>query len=1314
MADYTGTGLPAGFWENIMKAQTFAAQTRAPSSTQIALDMIRHMKGAKDLGSAAGGGNLGTKSLSALGWVLDKVERPLYGIENAVKYDIKDIKKKGIGAFPSVFASATGFDSDFWRGFSGKEKVSGADVVKEAGIKNKYAKGILGFGLDVGLDPLTYIPAGTFAKGAALGLRGAKLEKAALGVEKGQQAIEKAQHAVIGKVGEQLNLFQTPTFSAGAGAEGVRRIGENLAPPVERTAENLAGPGGTKPLIGVKKGWVETTDAAGNIVRTKALGKHMVGPESVPKPQLFEKVDAKNWKPTKRGIKVIGDHMKNEAAAGKSSSFLQSRSKVFKQWRAEQEAAPVLNAVETAQDVAKARPAGEIVDDAAQGDLAASSVIENASMPQVSSRGGMGTTSGTSAVNRSLNDMTPSEQGLVQQIANKYSGSELTPVKQANMLSDFTKAAKGDKHLASDFTRSAMGILADAGKHPVGYEQAKFNIMDVIDEVGGHDRLGYIGVRTHADLNRQVTKTLSHLDQGKDINTLKGVHPELARAVRDTRASGLAATGVDWAPDVQRVTDMASAAARKTAEEGGSDPEIAETLEKIKRAGRESLKDAPPSVVRTMEDNVDQMKFPPTPEGQAAKKTADANMKASATGVANKAADKTMMDAARDGKTPARDTELQVADSESPVTQLTLWNRLAQALNPAWGHKQVRQDLLAGRNYHQAEYSRYRRILSNIEKKSTPEQRKAAFREIQNGEAVTPLAKEMQSIFHNLIGAQGVSDAANKGQSVILREGLDMKSINRELAKKGWDLKKWRFSKGYTDQLGNKIDLSNGADWIKSVYGANIDDPTAFLSRLSDAVNSSLIRKTVINDIEQRWGKVVAQGAHSVRSAHSDLFFEPHIAQQMDFMMKNMEELAKPNSQLARYMSDSMRIYKTYFTLPNPNHHVNNNIGNMWFNWMAGVSNPKHYLRSNKVMAFERRQYQDANGIVNLGEDALGRSMRDPINPDEHFMTTGSGEKITTQQFHLLAKKNGILVSGHQAEDIPEFAGEVGFMKKATNNKMINALKKFSESNENWSRYAHFSHELEKSKLPLDQAAAAAAARVRKFHPDGTDLAPWEQKWARNIIPFYSWQRKAIPLALETAVSNPGKVVRIPKASLALANMMGIEGGTLSDPFPEDRQFPSWIRQNVWGPQLPFGMFGLTGYGMLNPSIPTFDVAKTLDVTHPLESIKNLASSTSPLIKTPVEMAMGDKGAFAQSLRTGKEYKDKSEYFSENLPVTAQVMRIFGRDPLGGFQKTRAAQFRESIGQGAVDTTAMARWLGAIGYMDTGRYEAQAAKQNAK
>lgn len=127
-----------------------------------------------------------------LNWILDKLQRGNYASANIALDLING------GGFNPIKSG--------WRGLSGKDKTLYSDVLDEAGVKNKYVKGGLGFILDVALDPTTYL---TFGVGAsaklgtkALNVAGRKLLSET--AEKiGEKAAKKAMTRVIEETGSK-------------------------------------------------------------------------------------------------------------------------------------------------------------------------------------------------------------------------------------------------------------------------------------------------------------------------------------------------------------------------------------------------------------------------------------------------------------------------------------------------------------------------------------------------------------------------------------------------------------------------------------------------------------------------------------------------------------------------------------------------------------------------------------------------------------------------------------------------------------------------------------------------------------------------------------------------------------------------------------------------------------------------------------------------------------------------------------------------------------------------------------------------------
>ena len=90
---------------------------------------------------------------------IDIISRPLYASAGATKAVLKR---------ENVLEEA-------WKGLSGKEKETYSDVLGEMGVKNKWAKGGIGFALDVALDPTTYFGGALIKGGAKLVGKGAKI-----------------------------------------------------------------------------------------------------------------------------------------------------------------------------------------------------------------------------------------------------------------------------------------------------------------------------------------------------------------------------------------------------------------------------------------------------------------------------------------------------------------------------------------------------------------------------------------------------------------------------------------------------------------------------------------------------------------------------------------------------------------------------------------------------------------------------------------------------------------------------------------------------------------------------------------------------------------------------------------------------------------------------------------------------------------------------------------------------------------------------------------------------------------------------------
>src|SRR4249920_780556 len=222
-----------------------------------------------------------------------------------------------------------------------------------------------------------------------------------------------------------------------------------------------------------------------------------------------------------------------------------------------------------------------------------------------------------------------------------------------------------------------------------------------------------------------------------------------------------------------------------------------------------------------------------------------------------------------------------------------------------------------------------------------------------------------------------------------------------------------------------------------------------------------------------------------------------------------------------------------------------------------------------------------------------------------------------------------------------------------------------SMARDHWVRIAHFIDVLQKGNFnSIEEAYKAAGATVRKWHPDGSDLTKFERNTMRRLIPFYSWMRKAIPLVVESLVMKPGRAMVIPKAFYNFAVANGVDPDTLSNPFPSDQLFPSWLLDNNLGPQWRGGLPGVPGtggqypnrYHGFNPGDPITDITSNALGAHPDNF---LAGSLTPFLKIPIEEKTG------KILGTGSDITNQQDYLNSQVPMVGYAANILNRNVLG-------------------------------------------------
>ena len=263
--------------------------------------------------------------------------------------------------------------------------------------------------------------------------------------------------------------------------------------------------------------------------------------------------------------------------------------------------------------------------------------------------------------------------------------------------------------------------------------------------------------------------------------------------------------------------------------------------------------------------------------------------------------------------------------------------------------------------------------------------------------------------------------------------------------------------------------------------------------------------------------------------------------------------------------------WKSFATVVRPQFHIRNAFSNVWQAFLGGVRDPRVFFSA---------------GILQNNPEALANVGR------------YSGKEVAE-----MATMYGVTRHGF-------FGAEIGEAIERSLDPSKNPLSrtgplarwgtKVGTAIEDNARLAMFIDGIQKGMDP-----AEAALNVKKFLFDYSDLTRTERMVLRRVLPFYTWTRFSIPLALETIVTKPAAVSALGKVQAA--------GEKNVEDVLERKYVAKWIREGLG---IPFrkGADGKTEYFLLKGFVPTADLAK-LDVDQVL-------SMLHPAIKTPIEQAV--------------------------------------------------------------------------------------------
>ena len=385
----------------------------------------------------------------------------------------------------------------------------------------------------------------------------------------------------------------------------------------------------------------------------------------------------------------------------------------------------------------------------------------------------------------------------------------------------------------------------------------------------------------------------------------------------------------------------------------------------------------------------------------------------------------------------------------------------------------------------------------------------------------------------------------------------------------------------------------------KNIYGTKKffqDDPAIAMSVADFNAAQAIAGRKFLDDAAQFGLKAdVAPKNYVTIPEIPGVKFEPSIAKQLNRSYKTLSNQEEVNNFLKVY-DGAQNWWKMWSLGARPAYHAKNTIGNLWNNYLGGVTTVKPYA---DAAAF---QVKVAKG--NLEGKIAG---------------------YKTQDLYDAMSTRGIFGEGQYGGDIARRMEDViqGASRNpitlSTKNPILQGGFKMGQTIEDNARIALYIDQLNKG-ASLDKAAT----HVRKYLFDYGDVSPFEKNVAKRLLPFYTWSRKNLPLQLEALATQPDKINKI---NLAINNAQ--QANQVEQ--PDLGSVPQYIRDQAPVYVGSDQQAGTVTAIPLTGLIPTFDIAsitKFLNTeTAPEglkkgklgESISTVMGGVSPLIKAPLE-----------------------------------------------------------------------------------------------
>lgn len=309
--------------------------------------------------------------------------------------------------------------------------------------------------------------------------------------------------------------------------------------------------------------------------------------------------------------------------------------------------------------------------------------------------------------------------------------------------------------------------------------------------------------------------------------------------------------------------------------------------------------------------------------------------------------------------------------------------------------------------------------------------------------------------------------------------------------------------------------------------------------------------------------------------------------------------LERDSNRMVQLYDKFLTFFKLNQTTVMPSFHTRNHIGSMFVGWL-------HAGNDALSIAKQKEAYSALKAYGN------GKTLRELPR-----ITAPDGRSYDYEELLDLAQNYNVLDNGLLAKDFTAASFSQGTRVIPGKFDPFNTTEflpykigsKIATFSDNINRLTQFSSLIKQGKTP-----AEAGAQTTKYLFDYSDVTPFEARWMKRILPYYTFMRKNLPLMANEFLENPEKLQFI-------AKLGNLPEGAVN---PEDRvddQFKTGFAQDYI--QLPFNIGGGDNAkpALFNPTLPIQQL-RDINTDGDLgDQTRTLFSQSSPLLKVPFELA---------------------------------------------------------------------------------------------